>query len=106
MSQATDNRQYGDFLLQELLGRRKSMELYRATQQSLKRFVQFKIFYLNGITDTPDEMVQEFQQYIGKVLGLEHMHLQPIYGYGVIDERHIYIAGRFMSGSLNGLLKS
>ncbi|MEO8395765.1 MAG: serine/threonine-protein kinase [Chloroflexota bacterium] len=91
--------------MQELLGRRKSMDLYRAAQQSLKRFVQFKIYSLDGIAEQSGQLVQEFQEYIGPVLGLEHMHLQPIFGYGVIDDRHVYIAGRFMSGSLNGLLK-
>ncbi len=105
MFEPSDNQQVGDFVLQELLGRRKSMDLYRATQQSLKRFVQFKIFSLDGIAEQPGQLVQEFQEYIGPVLGLEHMHLQPIFGYGVIDDRHVYIAGRFMSGSLNGLLK-
>jgi len=104
MFKASDHQEYGDFVLQELLGQRKSMDLYRATQQSLKRFVQFKIFSLDGISEQPEQLVQEFQDYIGSVLGLEHMHLQPIFGYGVIDDRHVYIAGRFMSGSLNGLL--
>ncbi len=93
-------------MLHELIGQRTSMELYRATQQSLKRFVQLKIFDLDGIPDQPEQLVQEFQQYIGTVLGLEHMHLQPIYGYGVIDDRHVYIAARFVSGSLNVLLKA
>lgn len=106
MNELSVNRQYGDFVLQELLGQRVAMELYRAAQQSLKRFVQFKIFALDGIYEQPETLIEEFQQYIGTVLGLEHMHLQPIYGYGVIDERHVYIAGRFMSGSLNGLLQT
>ena len=106
MFEESDHQQYGDFVLQELIGQRKSMELYRATQQSLKRFVQFKVFDLDGISEQPEQLVQEFQDYIGSVLGLEHMHLQPIFGYGVIDARHVYIVGRFMSGSLNGLLSS
>jgi len=106
MFEESEHRQFGDFVLQELLVQRKSMELYRATQQSLKRSVQFKIFFLDGIFEQPEQLVQEFQTYIGSVLGLEHMHLQPIFGYGVIDDRHVYIVGRFMSGSLNGLLST
>jgi serine/threonine protein kinase len=106
MFEESEHRQFGDFVLHELLVQRKSMELYRATQQSLKRFVQFKIFALDGIFEQPQQLVQEFQTYIGSVLGLEHMHLQPIFGYGVIDDRHVYIVGRFMSGSLNGLLST
>lgn len=106
MNEVVDTLQYGDYVLNERIGQRTSMELYRATQQSLKRFVQFKIFALDGIDENPEQLMQEFQGYIGSVLGLEHMHLQPIYGFGVIDERHVYIAGRFMSGSLNGLLKA
>lgn len=98
------HRQLGDFVLQDLIGQRVSMEIYRATQQSLKRFVQLKILSFESISQDADVLMQEFESYVQGVIGLEHMHLQPIYGYGVIDERHVYIAGRFMSGTLHDLL--
>ncbi len=100
------NRQIGDFLLQDLLEKRVSVSLYRATQQSLKRFVMFKLVNHKGIEDDPGELREDLEQYIHTVVGLEHLHLQPIYAYGVIDAEHIYIAGRFTSGTLFELLEA
>lgn len=100
------NHRFGDFIPQERLGQRTALTLYRATQESLKRFVHFKVVSLNEVSEQPGQLAEELRGHIASVLPLEHMHLQPIYSYGVVDENHIYVAGRFMSGSLNGLLKA
>lgn len=100
------NRQIGDFLIQDLLEQRVSISIYRATQQSLKRFVLFKVVDHKGVEDHPEELGEDLESYIHSVVGLEHLHLQPIYAYGVIDAEHIYIAGRFTSGTLYELLEA
>lgn len=104
MSQSYLNRQIDDFFLEDLIGRRASMELYRATQQSLKRFVLLKIIFLNGISLKSAQLVQEFRQYVSVAIALEDLHLQPIYGFGVVDDDHIYVAGKIMSHTLHDML--
>jgi serine/threonine protein kinase len=98
------NCEIGEFLLQDLIGQHSSIEMYRATQKGLRRLVQFKMISLRSISDKDDDLIQEFQNYVRKVAALEHMHLQPIYGYGVFDEAHVYVAGRLIAGSLHDLL--
>jgi serine/threonine-protein kinase len=100
------NHRFGDFIPLERIGQRSALTLYRATQESLKRFVHFKVVSLDEISEQPGQLADELRVHISSVLPLEHMHLQPIYSYGVVDDRHLYVAGRFMSGSLNGLLRA
>jgi serine/threonine protein kinase len=99
------NCEIGDFLLQDLIAQHSSLEIYRATQKMLRRLVQFKMISLRSISEQDEDLIQEFQNDVRKVAALEHMHLQPIYGYGVFDENHIYVAGRLIAGSLHDLLK-
>src|SRR4051794_2548493 len=95
------NCEIGEFLLQDVIGEHASIETYRATQKLLRRLVQFKMISLRGISEEDADLIQEFQIYVRKVAALEHLHLQPIYGYGVYDEDHVYVAGRLISGSLH-----
>ncbi len=99
------NRQFGDFILHDLVGRRASMALYRATQQSLKRFVLFKIIELKSVPVPKDDLQEDFLAFTSRVVTLEFMNLQPIYDFGVINDEYIYIAARFMAGDLHELLK-
>lgn len=103
--QFADSR-IGDFVLHDRMERRVGMSIYRATQQSLKRFAVVKIIELDSIPLPKDELEQDFINFTRTVIGLEHLHLQPIYDYGIVDDRFLYIACRFMPGNLMQLLQT
>lgn len=100
------NSQIGDFILHDMIGRRASMVLYRATQQSLKRFAIIKLIDLKSLPVPKDALEEDFLAFTRRVVTLEFLHLQPIYDFGVIDDSYIYIAARFMAGDLYELLTS
>jgi serine/threonine protein kinase len=99
------DRQIGDFILHDLIGRRAAMALYRATQQSLKRFAIVKVIELKSVPVPKDALEEDFLAFTRRVVTLEFMNLQPIYDFGVVDDEYIYIAARFMAGDLHELLK-
>ena len=100
------NTQIGDFILHERVGRRAAIVLYRATQQSLKRFAIVKIVDVKSVPLPKDALEADFVTFTRNVVALEHMHLQPIYDYGVMDDQYIFIAARFMAGNLFELLQT
>src|SRR4051794_17968226 len=100
------NSQIGDFVLQEMVGRRVAMALYRATQQSLKRFAVVKIIDVKSVPLPQEALEEDFITFTRNIVALEHLHLQPIYDYGIVDNQYIYIAARFMAGNLYELLQS
>jgi serine/threonine protein kinase len=100
------NSQIGDFVLQEMIGRRAAMALYRSTQQSLKRFAVLKIIDVKSVPLPREALEDDFVTFTRNIVALEHMHLQPIYDFGLVDEQYIYIAARFMAGNLYELLKT
>ena len=102
----TDFPKIDDFLIQNVLQRRKAITIYRAIQQSLKRFVLIKVISISGISENHPQLSAAFETYVRAVVALEHLHLQPIYRQGVVDEDHIYVAGRLISSSLHELLKA
>src|SRR5579871_5493941 len=100
------NTQIGDYILQEQIGRRAAIVLYRATQQSLKRFAVVKIIDLKSVPMPTEALEEDFVTFTRTVIGLEHMHLQPIYDYSIVDNHYIFISARFMAGNLYELLQS
>src|SRR5262249_40305412 len=92
-------------ILQEKVGRRAAIVLYRAVQQSLKRFALVKIIDLKSVPMPKEALQEDFVTFTRNVIGLEHMHLQPIYDYNIIDDQYIFIAARFMAGNLHELLQ-
>jgi serine/threonine protein kinase len=98
------NQQIGDFVVQEIIRQRASIDMYRATQGSLRRLVLFKVISLTSITETEHQSIDDFQAFIRSVITLEHLHLQPIYTFGVLDDKHLYVVGRMIAGSLADLL--
>jgi serine/threonine protein kinase len=96
----------GDFAIHEMIERRVGMTLYRATQQSLKRFAVVKIIELKKVPLPKDMLEDDFVGFTRNVVALEHMHLQPIYDYGIVEEDYLYIACRHMAGNLMQLLQT
>jgi serine/threonine protein kinase len=105
MSEQYANSQIGDFLLLDLMKQRANIEMYRATQHSIRRLALFKMISLHNLFENDEQLIIAFKEHVRRVVALEHLHLQPIYGHGMLDEEHIYVVGRLISASLDDLLK-
>jgi serine/threonine protein kinase len=100
------HRLIGDFTVQEQIEYHTATDLYRATQNSLKRIVLFKVIKLRSISATDPQLLPKFRTYLEQIVTLEHLHLQPIYGAGVLDDDHYYITSRMIAGTLADLLQT
>lgn len=94
----------GEFHIEERIGRGGMATVYRARQASVKRQVALKIIPLHNTENDPSRL-ERFKREAETVAGLEHIHILPIYGYGVNDEI-AYLAMRLLrGGSLETLLR-
>ncbi|MFO7321984.1 MAG: substrate-binding domain-containing protein [Chloroflexota bacterium] len=100
------NRQIGDFIVEEQLGRGAMSVVYRAVQQSFNRRVALKIINLNLNPLARENYQPYFIQEAKVIATLEHIHIVPIYNYGAVDEESSYIAMRLLQrGSVLTLLE-
>lgn len=90
-------RQIEDFVIQERIGRGGMAAVYRAHQPSINRDVALKVLPLD------DEAIQEsnfharFAQEAAVIASLEHIHILPVYDYG-IEDNVAFIAMRLLRG--------
>jgi serine/threonine protein kinase len=97
------NRRVGDFEIEERIGRGGSASVYRAKQVPVNRYVALKIIDLDEQDHTAAD--RRFRQEAQVVASLEHLHILPIYDYGVVEDRYAYFVTRLMSRSLNDTLR-
>lgn len=96
-------RQVGDYRIEERIGRGGMATVYRAYQASMNRYVALKLIPY-GQDAEHEEFRRRFAQEAEVIIGLEHIHILPIYGYG-ITSGVAYLAMRLLSGgSLSDLL--
>ncbi|MBW4438147.1 MAG: protein kinase [Pleurocapsa minor GSE-CHR-MK-17-07R] len=88
----------GDFELIERIGRGGMAVVYRARQVSMRRILAIKIVDLDVSNENHDEFSHRFEREASIIAGLEHLHIVPIYGYGMIDHRYAYMAMRLVTG--------
>ncbi len=100
-------KQIGEFVIRERIGRGGMATVYRAHQTSVNRDVALKVIRLGEALDD-GEFRRRFQQEAQVVADLEHIHILPIYSYGLTDDGDTaYIAMRLLrGGSLSDLLKA
>ncbi len=80
--------------------------VYRAHQVSVNRYVALKIIDLSANQEEREEFRQRFQQEAAVIALLEHIHILPIYAYGIVEDEFAYIAMRLLrGGSLSDLLR-
>lgn len=90
----------GDYLLEERIGRGGMASVYRAQQVSARRRVALKILDLEA-AEAREEFSQRFAQEARIIGQIEHLHILPIYSYGIIEDQYAYIAMRLAAqGSL------
>ncbi len=101
------NRQIGDFIVQERIGRGAMSVVYRAVQQSVNRSVSMKVINFRANPLAQENYQPYFIQEARVIATLEHIHIVPIYNYGAVDTESSYIAMRLLrGGSVQELLQS
>src|SRR5688572_22875672 len=99
-------RQIDDFVVQERIGRGGMSVVYSAFQPSVNRQVALKIITVNAEAGEQDEFRRRFAQEAELVASLEHIHILPVYDYGIVNDEIAYIAMRLLrGGSLSSLIK-
>jgi len=92
-----------DFVILEQIGRGGMAKVYRAAQPSIHRDVALKIINLSDESRSP-EFRRRFAQEAELIAGLEHLHILPVYDYGIAGE-YAFLAMRLLrGGTLQDLL--
>ena len=99
------DRRIGDFVVEERIGRGGMATVFRARQLSVNRYVALKLIDISADDSGRQEIRKRFEQEVSVVAMLEHIHILPIYGHGIIDDQFAYLAMRLLNGgSLSDLL--
>lgn len=83
-----------DFVIEERLGQGAMAVVYKAFQPSINRHVALKVIRLDEETE---EFRKRFAREAEVIARLEHIHILPIYAYG-IDDQMAYLAMRWLKG--------
>ncbi len=98
-------RQINQFTIRERIGQGGMATVYRATQTPVNRDVALKIISLDAAQGARDDFRRRFANEAELIASLEHIHILPIYDYGIVTDDLAYIAMRLLrGGSLAGLL--
>ncbi|MFN8371892.1 MAG: protein kinase [Anaerolineae bacterium] len=93
------------FIVQERIGRGGMATVYRAHQPSINRDVALKVIRLDRDPDE-DDFPRRFAHEAKLIASLEHIHILPIYEYGIFND-NAYIAMRLLrGGTLSDLLRN
>lgn len=99
-----NGKQLGDFVIAERIGRGGAAAVYRARQQSIGRDVALKVIDLTQIQGN-DDFQRRFAKEAELIAKLEHLHILPVYAYG-IEGTNAYLAMRLLrGGSLKDILR-
>ena len=105
--QSPDNligKTIGGFTVRERIGQGGMATVYRAFQSSMNREVALKVIQLEP-TPEGDAFRKRFAQEAEVVASLEHIHILPVFSYG-IDGDYAYLAMRLLrGGTLSDLLE-
>src|SRR5436305_12690870 len=89
-------RQVDDFVIEDRIGRGGMATVFRAHQISVNRYVALKIIDLSPNQEEREEFRSRFAQEAEVVALLEHIHILPIYGYGIVENEFAYLAMRLL----------
>ena len=76
----------GDYITEERIGRGAMAVVYRAYQPQVERHVALKVIKLNAGLSDDDEFRQRFAQEAEVIARLEHIHILPVFDYGIANE--------------------
>lgn len=90
-------KQINDYVIQERIGTGGMATVYRANQRSVNRDVALKIIRLDDETAQSEDFRTRFAYEARIIAGLEHIHILPVYDYGVMGNV-AYLAMRWLRG--------
>lgn len=90
-------KQINDYVVQERIGSGGMATVYRANQRSVNRDVALKIIRLDDETAQNEDFRTRFAYEARIIAGLEHIHILPVYDYGVMGNV-AYLAMRWLRG--------
>ncbi len=90
-------RQINDFVIEERIGQGAMAVVYRAFQPSINRHVALKVIRLTEGQGQHEEFRRRFAYEAEIIARLEHIHILPIYAYGITEEM-AYLAMRWLRG--------
>ncbi len=103
MADSLIGKKIGEFEIEERLGQGAMATVYKAFESSINRHVALKVIRLDE--GQQDEFKQRFAREAEVIAKLEHIHILPIYAYGINNEM-AYLAMRWLKGgSLSDALK-
>lgn len=95
-----------DYLIQERIGQGGMATVYRAHQASVNRDVALKIIRLDQEIAHTHEFHERFAQEAQVVAALEHLHILPVYDYGVVDSVAFLSMRWLRGGALSNLIRN
>ncbi len=106
MTDSFIGKRINDFVIEERLGQGAMAVVYRAFQPSINRHVALKVIRLDDGQGQQEDFRRRFAREAEVIARLEHIHILPIYAYG-IDTEMAYLAMRWLKGgSLSELMRS
>ncbi|MFN8528256.1 MAG: protein kinase [Anaerolineae bacterium] len=91
-------KQIDDFTIQERIGVGGMATVYRAYQPSVNRSVALKLIRLDPNASETPEFARRFAQEAKVIASLEHIHILPIFDYGIFNNEIAYLAMRLLRG--------
>jgi ABC-type sugar transport system substrate-binding protein len=76
--------------------------VYRAYQPSVQRHIALKIIKLDMGLGEDDDFRRRFAQEAELIAALEHIHILPVFDYGIVEGEVAYIAMRLLRGGTLG----
>ncbi len=97
MADSLIGKRIGDFVIEERLGQGAMAVVYKAFEPSINRHVALKVIRLDEGQGQQEEFRRRFAREAEVIAKLEHIHILPIYAYGINDEM-AYLAMRWLKG--------
>src|SRR5690606_17357340 len=88
----------GDDVTGERIGRSAMAVVYRAYQPSVQRHIALKVIKLDMGLGEDDDFRRRFAQEAELIAALEHIHILPLFDYGIAEGEVAYIAMRLLTG--------
>jgi ABC-type sugar transport system substrate-binding protein/tRNA A-37 threonylcarbamoyl transferase component Bud32 len=99
-------RQLGDFVIRERIGRGGTATVYLAHQRSVDRDVALKVMVLDESDRVSVDFRRRFDSEAKLIAGLEHIHILPVYEYGIVDDVACLAMRLLRGGTLGDLLRN
>lgn len=98
-------KQIKDFIVQERIGRGAYTMVYRAFQPTMSRDVAVKIIRVATTSSVNEDFQARFDREAKILAELEHLHILPVYDYGIVEDVAFLTMRLVRGGTLADLLE-